>query len=91
MLKLLVVEDHALVREGLVQTLRQLEADVIVFEAADRDAANRRLQELGTVDLMLLDLGLPRLDVVCPTFRPCASAIRRCRWLFSRPSMIGRP
>lgn len=62
MLKLLVVEDHALVREGLAQTLRQLEADVIVFEAADCDAANRRLQELGAVDLMLLDLGLPRLD-----------------------------
>ena len=62
MLKLLVVEDHALVREGLAQTLRQLEPDVIVLEAADCDAANQRLQESGAVDLMLLDLGLPRLD-----------------------------
>ncbi|SDG78310.1 response regulator [Propionivibrio dicarboxylicus] len=62
MLKLLIVEDHALVREGLAQTLRQLESDVTVLEAADCDIASQRLQESGSVDLMLLDLGLPRLD-----------------------------
>ena len=62
MLKLLVVEDHALVREGLAQTLRQLGTDVTVLEAADCDAANRHLLTCGVVDLMLLDLGLPRLD-----------------------------
>ena len=62
MLKLLVVEDHALVREGLAQTLRLLGPDVMVLEAADCDSANRLLQESGSVDLMLLDLGLPRLD-----------------------------
>lgn len=62
MLKLLIVEDHALVREGLAQTLRQLEPDVTVLEAADCDIASQRLQESGPVDLMLLDLGLPRLD-----------------------------
>lgn len=62
MLKLLIVEDHALVREGLAQTLRQLESDVTVLEAADCDIASQRLQASGPVDLMLLDLGLPRLD-----------------------------
>ena len=62
MLKLLVVEDHALVREGLAQTLRLLGPDVMVLEAADCDSANRLLQGSGSVDLMLLDLGLPRLD-----------------------------
>ena len=40
MVKLLVVEDHALVREGLVQTLRQLkEKDTNVFEVSDFDGA----------------------------------------------------
>lgn len=62
MFKLLVVEDHALVREGLVQTLRQLDAGVTVFEAADCDAASQLLQGAGAFDLMLLDLGLPGLD-----------------------------
>ena len=62
MLNILIVEDHALVREGLAQTLRLLGPDVMVLEAADCDSANRLLQESGSVDLMLLDLGLPRLD-----------------------------
>ena len=62
MLKLIVVEDHVLVREGLVQTLRQLDANVMVYEAADCDAANAHLQGAGALDLMLLDLGLPGLD-----------------------------
>ena len=35
MLKLLVVEDHALVREGLVRLLGQVEAGVEVRESAD--------------------------------------------------------
>ena len=62
MTKLLVVEDHALVREGLVQTLRQLEAGVSVSEASDCDGASILLAQDQTFDLMLLDLGLPGLD-----------------------------
>ena len=62
MIKLLVVEDHALVREGLVQTLRQLEAGVRVFEVADSNEANTLLEDGQEFDLMLLDLGLPGLD-----------------------------
>ena len=62
MLSLLVVEDHALVREGLVQTLRQLDADVTVHEAADSDAARAVLEAGLSVDLLVLDLGLPGID-----------------------------
>lgn len=62
MLSLLVVEDHALVREGLVQTLRQLDTSVTVHEAADSDAANAMLDSGLLVDLMVLDLGLPGVD-----------------------------
>lgn len=62
MVKLLVVEDHALVREGLVQTLRHVGRDTEVFEAADFDGATAVLEQQGELDLMLLDLGLPGLD-----------------------------
>lgn len=62
MLKLLVVEDHALVREGLVRTLRQLDQEVVVLEAADCDCAGALLEQEGDFDLILLDLGLPGVD-----------------------------
>ena len=62
MVKLLIVEDHALVREGLVQALRQLDTDVEVFEVADSNEANALLEKETGFDLMVLDLGLPGLD-----------------------------
>lgn len=62
MVSLLVVEDHALVREGIVQTLRRLESDVSVLDTADCDAASVLLESGQIFDLMLLDLGLPGLD-----------------------------
>ncbi len=62
MLKILVVEDHALVREGLVQTLRQLDDEVLVHEAVDCDSAGAILEQECDFDLVLLDLGLPGVD-----------------------------
>ena len=62
MVSLLVVEDHALVREGIAQTLRRLESVVSVHETADCDAASVLLESGKNFDLMLLDLGLPGLD-----------------------------
>ena len=62
MVKLLVVEDHALVREGLVQTLRQLDDDVEVLAVADGDSASAALEQARPFDLILLDLGLPGID-----------------------------
>ncbi len=61
MLKLLVVEDHALVREGLLQTLRGIEKDVQTMGAEDADAALRILEQHADVDLMVLDIMLPGL------------------------------
>lgn len=62
MLKLLVIEDHALVREGLVQTLRQLDAEVAVMEAADCESGCAVLGTADDFDLLLLDLALPGID-----------------------------
>ena len=62
MLKLLVIEDHALVREGLVQVLRQLGPDVVLFEASDGDAGLSVLKRERDLDLVLLDLALPGVD-----------------------------
>lgn len=62
MLKLLVVEDHALVREGLVRLLGQIEDGVVVRESRDFESALTVLDEEGDFDLILLDLALPGID-----------------------------
>lgn len=62
MLKLLVVEDHALVREGLVRMLGQVETDIEVLEAPDFESALTVLDGEGEFDLILLDLALPGID-----------------------------
>ena len=77
MTKLIVVEDHALVREGLVQTLRQIEENVEIFAVADCVGANSLLEQEHQFDLMVLDLGLPGVDGLAGlrTFRQQYSAM----------------
>lgn len=62
MLKLLVVEDHALVREGLARLLGQIEEGATVLESADFESALTVLDNEGEFDLVLLDLALPGID-----------------------------
>jgi DNA-binding NarL/FixJ family response regulator len=62
MLKLLVVEDHALVREGLVRLLGQVEQGAQVHESEDFESALNVLDSEGEFDLVLLDLALPGID-----------------------------
>ncbi|MBK7900093.1 MAG: response regulator transcription factor [Azonexus sp.] len=62
MLKLLVVEDHALVREGLARLLAGLEEGVAVVERADFESALQLLDAEQDFDLVLLDLALPGID-----------------------------
>ncbi|HXE39197.1 MAG TPA: response regulator transcription factor [Azonexus sp.] len=62
MLKLLVVEDHALVREGLVRLLGQIEEKATVLESEDFESALTVLDNEGEFDLVLLDLALPGID-----------------------------
>jgi DNA-binding NarL/FixJ family response regulator len=62
MLKILVVEDHALVREGLVRLLGQVEPGTQVNESADFESALNLLEDDGEFDLVLLDLALPGID-----------------------------
>ena len=63
MLKALVVDDHTLVREVLMQTLQQLDKDVVCKGARNVDEA-LALLECEHYDLMLLDLLLPGVNGV---------------------------
>jgi len=61
-LKILVVDDHALIREGLRQVLRGLEDDVDVLEAGSCARAFELAQQEPELDLVLLDYHLPDMN-----------------------------
>jgi DNA-binding NarL/FixJ family response regulator len=58
-LKFLVVDDHALTREGMRLTLAALGDEVTVLEASNAEAAHAAISRHPDIDLVLLDLGLP--------------------------------
>lgn len=61
-MKVLVVEDHPLVRDGVRYTLEALQPDVAVYEAGNADEAFQVADEHPDLDLIMLDLGLPGLS-----------------------------
>jgi DNA-binding NarL/FixJ family response regulator len=61
-LKILVVDDHALVREGLRQVLRGLDENVEVLEAPHCARAFALAAAHADLDLVLLDYHLPDMD-----------------------------
>jgi DNA-binding NarL/FixJ family response regulator len=61
-MKILVVDDHVLLREALCGALRELQDDVTVLEAYDSREAMRAVKEHADLDLIMLDLALPDRD-----------------------------
>lgn len=59
MLKVLIIEDHALVREGLLLALRSLEPGTQTLGAQDADQGLQLLEAHDDIDLVMLDLMLP--------------------------------
>lgn len=58
-MKILVIDDHALIREALRGVLREIAQDATLFEAPDSREGMQRLAETPDVELILLDLALP--------------------------------
>jgi DNA-binding NarL/FixJ family response regulator len=62
-MKILVVEDHVLMREALRGVLKELKGDAaVIVEAPDSRQAMRQIEQNPDVELVLLDLGLPDRD-----------------------------
>jgi DNA-binding NarL/FixJ family response regulator len=57
--KILVADDHPLIREALGHVLRELDGGVAVLEAADGETVKRLAAEHPDLDLVLLDIFLP--------------------------------
>jgi DNA-binding NarL/FixJ family response regulator len=61
-MKILIVDDHALFREGLCHVLEGLGGSVCIIEAANYGSAFDVLAVHQDLDLMLLDLNIPGKD-----------------------------
>lgn len=61
-MKILLADDHALVREGLRHVLRRLDDDAVVVEAADCAEALQLAERYGEFDVVLLDVAMPGMD-----------------------------
>lgn len=62
-MKILIVDDHALIREALRGVLQELRPDAVVIEASTCGEAMRHATaEAEELELVLLDLGLPDGD-----------------------------
>jgi DNA-binding NarL/FixJ family response regulator len=61
-MKILVVDDHILIREALRGVLKELRSDAMVLEAPDGGQAMALIGEHADIGLILLDLNLPDRD-----------------------------
>jgi DNA-binding NarL/FixJ family response regulator len=61
-MKILVVDDHVLVRDALRSVLTQLARDASIFEAANGSQCMQLVDQHPDLDLILLDLTLPDRD-----------------------------
>jgi DNA-binding NarL/FixJ family response regulator len=61
-MKILVTDDHVLIREALRGVLTELRSEASVFEASNSQQAMRIVEEHPDLDLILLDLNLPDRD-----------------------------
>jgi DNA-binding NarL/FixJ family response regulator len=58
-LKILIADDHSLVREGLKLALRELPENTAILEAADADEVRAMVAENPDLSLVILDLHMP--------------------------------
>jgi DNA-binding NarL/FixJ family response regulator len=61
-MKILVVDDHALIREALRGLFMELQPDATVLEASDCDSTLRLIEQNADLDLVVIDLNLPDRD-----------------------------
>ncbi|MEP6739823.1 MAG: response regulator transcription factor [Caldimonas sp.] len=58
-MKLLIVDDHAILREGLAAMLRQVGPDTVVLQAGDAADGLRTVESEADLDAVFLDLEMP--------------------------------
>jgi len=77
-MKIMVVDDHFLIREALHDLLKQFKDNMIVMEATSGHQAMQLVSEHADISLILLDLSLPDRDgfSVLSELRNCYPTVR---------------
>jgi DNA-binding NarL/FixJ family response regulator len=77
-MKILIVDDHALFREGMILLLEALERDLQTLQAQDGATALRQIGANADLDLVLLDLVMPGPGGIelLPEIKRIAPAVR---------------
>ena len=78
-LRLILVDDHAVVREGLKVLINAQAGMEVVGEAADGQAALDAALKLHP-DIIIMDISMPGLSAAMATQRPCRCASRSKCW-----------
>ena len=63
LIRVLIVDDHEVVRRGILNTIEQINGMMVVGEAEDGEDAIEKIQSLAP-DVVLLDISMPKLDGV---------------------------
>lgn len=58
-MKVLIVDDHTLIRDALRSVIAELDPDAVMLEAVSYSEAESLISSSAEIDLVLLDLGLP--------------------------------
>ena len=58
-MKVLIADDHALIRQGMVHALKDNSIAETIVEAEDRETVLAQLQQHADIDVVLLDLFMP--------------------------------
>jgi len=61
-MKILLADDHTLVREGLRHVLSRLGSETVIIEAADCNEALKLADQHPDFDVALLDVAMPGMD-----------------------------
>ena len=61
-MKILVIDDHVLIRQAMKGVLKKLRRDAVVLDASDCRQAMETIANHRDIDLVLLDLTLPDRD-----------------------------
>ncbi|SDF17022.1 two component transcriptional regulator, LuxR family [Bradyrhizobium brasilense] len=61
-MKILIVDDHALIREALRSLLKELKREAVILEASNSRQAMHLIEEHADISLILLDISLPDRD-----------------------------
>ena len=62
MIRILIADDHAIVREGLKQIVQQTSDIIVVDEASNAGETLEKVRKLK-LDLLLLDISMPAMEL----------------------------